>query len=498
MNAFDLAYSVGAVLLLPVWARKSRQDWRERLGHTSPLPPTSVSSAASSGSARNADGVSTNARPRILLHAVSVGEVNTLRGLVPLLARNAEVVISVGTDTGIARARAIFASEAPSIGVASAPRADAASGSVSQTSSQAIRIVRYPLDFSRCVNRFLDAVRPDVVGLVELEVWPNFVASCARRGIPIGVINGRLSSRSFKGYRCIRPIIGPTFSRLAFAAVQDEHYAQRFMHMGVPKDRVSVTGSMKWDSALDAMRLLGSSEGTGGQAITTSAAVSGATPVEFPGASELAAQMGIDRTRPLIVAGSTAEGEEALLHESCPTGVQLLCAPRKPERFDEAAAAMPGCARRSQTRTVAPKRTAVGTGLTPTGLGSNRVRDRFLLDTIGELRTAYALADVVVMGRSFGNLHGSDPLEPIGLGKATIIGPRFGDFATIVDALVEAGAIQIVNGGELRNVLSRLLNDPARRAEMARRGRACITQHAGATAKHAAILTRLTDPASTQ
>src|SRR5262249_32932799 len=149
------------------------------------------------------------------------------RGLVPeLVGRGAEVVVSVGTDTGIARARALFAGPGQG-GKPAAPLA---------------RVVRYPLDFSRSVRRVLDAVRRDVVGLVELEVWPNFVAECSRRGIPVAVINGRLSERSFKGYRRIRPFIGRTFRRLAAAGVQDEAYRERFVAMGVEPERCSVTG----------------------------------------------------------------------------------------------------------------------------------------------------------------------------------------------------------------------------------------------------------------
>src|SRR6185295_784617 len=111
--------------------------------------------------------------PRLLIHAVSVGEVNALRELVPLLTPRAQVIISVGTDTGIKRARELFTATCD--------------------------VVRYPLDASWAVKRFLDRVRPAAVGLVELELWPNFVGECGRRGIPVGVINGRLSERSFKG-----------------------------------------------------------------------------------------------------------------------------------------------------------------------------------------------------------------------------------------------------------------------------------------------------------
>lgn len=399
MNGLDALYLVLGGLTAPIWARKARGGWPERFGKIEPLPPP-------------------NDRPRILLHAVSVGETSALRHLVPLLTPHAHVVISAGTDTGLARAKDLYSAVAT--------------------------VVRYPLDFSWAVDRFLDAVRPDIVGLVELELWPQFVARCAARKIPVGVINGRLSARSFQGYRKIRPFIGRSFRRLAFAAVQDADYQRRFIQMGVHPDRCTITGTMKWDASV----------------ITDS----------VPGSAELAHELGIDVHRPLIVAGSTGPGEEALLHTACPKDVQLLCAPRKPERFDEAAAALPGCVRRSRTHTRP---------------GST---DRFILDTIGELRKAYALASLVVVGRSFGTQHGSDPIEPISLGKPTIIGPAYGDFATTVGAFLEAGGIVTTTPDDLGATLGRMLTDVEGSRAIAQRGRVCIRQHQGASQRHAELL----------
>jgi 3-deoxy-D-manno-octulosonic-acid transferase len=409
MNALDLFYAPLALVTAPWWARKPRAGWGERFGHSPEI-------------ADRPEG--TPPRPRLLLHAVSVGEVSALRELVPALERDAQVVLSATTDTGLARARDLFA------GVCD--------------------VVRYPLDFSWSVRRFLEAVRPDAVGLVELELWPNFVRACVERGVPVAVINGRLSERSFRGYRRVRAALRPTFARLALAAVQDGAYAARFIAMGVPADRCTITGSMKWDSARIAD--------------------------DAPGAAALARDLGIDRSRPLIAAGSTAQDEEALLHTACPPGVQLLCAPRKPEHFDDAAASMPGCRRRSRLR----PGTAPGPG-----------NDRFLLDTIGELRSAYALADVVVMGRSFGSLHGSDPIEPAALGKPVIVGPRMGDFASITQTLLDAGAILQVDRGSLASTIESLIRDPARRADLAQRARACIRANQGATERHRAMLIEL-------
>ncbi len=397
----DLVYVVLGLVTAPIWARRARGGWAERFAWRVDVEPPSGD------------------RPRLLLHAVSVGEVNLLAPLVDALGGEVDIVVSTTTDTGIARARATYAGRA--------------------------QVVRYPLDFSRSVRRFLDAVRPDAVALVELELWPNFVRACRRRGIPIGVVNGRMSARSFRGYRRLRLLLRPLFRALAFAAVQDETYAERFRAMGVAGDRCHVCGTMKWDAAV------------GG--------------VDAAVADELATSLGIDRTRSLVVLGSAGPDESALLHAlpALTPPVQLLSAPRRPEWFAAAARAMPGCVRRS------------------TGAG-DPASGRFLLDTIGELRAAYALADVAVVGRSFGGLHGSDPMEPAALGRPVVIGPAYDDFSTIVETMCSAGAIRVAAADALDGVLSELLGDAEARAEIGRRAAACVRAQQGAAARHATLL----------
>jgi 3-deoxy-D-manno-octulosonic-acid transferase len=412
----DLAYLLAALITAPFWLTrmirtgKIRTDWAGRLGGGPALAAPD--------------------RPRLLLHAVSVGEVNAVRLLVDALARGEEapeIVIASTTDTGFARAASLF--------------------------GEGHSVVRYPFDFSFAVWRFLRRVRPTVVALVELEVWPNFTAACARDRIPVGVINGRLTRRSAARYRCIAPLVSRSFRRLAFACVQDEEYARRFRQIGVEPERIQVTGTMKWDTAQIADRV--------------------------EGADDLARELGIDRTRRLVVAGSTAPDEHALLSAAVPEGVQLLCAPRKPEWFDQAAADLPGCARRSR-----------GERGSSTG--------RFLLDTIGELRLAYALADVVIVGRSFGNLHGSDMMEPVALGKPTIVGPAVGDFQATVDALLAGDGLVQTDRDGLAETVAALLDDPSRRAQLAANGRGVIRRHQGATARHVGLLLQLLQTPATE
>ncbi|MEX0774275.1 MAG: glycosyltransferase N-terminal domain-containing protein [Phycisphaeraceae bacterium] len=414
----DLLYGAGGAISSPLWGYrllrtgKWRTDWQARLGKCAPI---------------------SHDRPTLLIHAVSVGEVNLIRLLVDELHRRTHgawrIVIATTTDTGQARAQQLF--------------------------EPVHTVVRYPLDFTRSVRRFLDAVRPDVVALVELEVWPNFVGECARRGVPVGVINGRLSARSFRGYRKIAALLRPTFARLAAAAVQTDDYAQRFIHLGVPANAVMVLDTMKWDTAQLA------------------------EPQAVPGREELAAAMGIDRARPLIVAGSTAPGEERLLIDTSPKDAQLMLVPRKPERFDEVAALDRDMIRRTchpdgAAWPVAPR---------------SQDRRLFLLDTMGELRKAYSLADVCLVGRSFLGLYGSDPIESIALGKPTIIGTHHSDFQDTVDALRQGGGIEVSD--EPGAAAAALLADTPRAQRLAEGGRRVIAARQGATRRHADLLEQL-------
>jgi len=176
----------------------------------------------------------------------------------------------------------------------------------------------------------------------------------------------------------------------------------------------------------------------------------------------------------LIVAGSTGPGEEQMLIATKPPGVQFMLVPRRPERFEEVARLAPGIVRRTMSE---PGRAGPVPG------------DLFLLDTMGELRKAYALADVAIVGRSFRGLHGSDPIEPIALGKPTIIGPHHSDFADIVSAFRSAGGIDVTTEPCARAAQLLAARDEAN--AMAARGREVIHDHQGATQRHAALIREL-------
>ncbi len=409
---YDLLYAIGALVSSPVLAigllrtGKWRTDWKGRFGKTPALPE--------------------DERPTLLLHGVSVGEVNATRELVARLDRAGSppvrLIISATTNTGFDRARDLYGDRHP--------------------------VVRYPFDFSWMVGRFLDRLRPRVVALMELEVWPNLVQECRRRGISLVVINGRLSDSSFGTYRWARRWVRPMFEDLTAVAAQTEEYAQRFRDLGTPPGRVTVTDNMKWDT----VRLVD----------------------EVEGAAELGAAMGIDSSRPLVVAGSTGPGEEDLLIRDRPTDVQLMLVPRKPERFEEVARLAPAMVRRSER----PDGFA--------GEGGRDGADLFLLDTMGELTKAYALADVAIVGHSFVPWGGSDPIEPVALGKPTLIGPRHENFREVVSALEGGGGSRVTD--RPMEAASELLAAGDKARAMAEAGREVIRKRQGATERHAHLL----------
>ena len=205
---------------------------------------------------------------RVLIHAVSVGEIYAIRQLVEILQKDSfDVVISATTDTGFEQANKLF--------------------------GQQHDVVRFPLDFSWSVKRFFNRIKPNIVVLVELEVWPNAIEYATKRKIPVVVINGRLSERSFKMYKLAKPVLAMTFAQLHSIGMQNKVYENRVKSLGAQK--VSIDGNMMWDNALIKDTVEGS--------------------------SELAMEMGINLQKPLVVAGSTAPDEHLMLKEALPDGV---------------------------------------------------------------------------------------------------------------------------------------------------------------------------------
>ncbi len=396
----DLAFAAG----LAGYAAKRRLEGGGARGRRNGLRARDGTAAQV---ARRAPG------PRILLHGVSVGEVDALVPLARGLAgapQRPDLVVSAGTATGVRRARDLYVDLAP--------------------------VVRFPLDFSWMVRRFLESVRPDLVLLGELELWPSFMAECRRRGVAVGVVNGRLSEKSFRSYRRIRPLVRRMFADLAVASAQTALYRERFVALGAAPERTVVGGSLKWDAARRRP--------------------------DREAAEALARDLGIDGGRPLVVAGSTGPGEEEAIVRSRPPGCQLLLAPRSQDRWDEVAARIPGVIRRSRPGNRRP------------GSGSSHV---FLLDTIGELSLAYLLADAAFVGRSLGPMGGSNPLEPVALGTPTVTGPHHENFDEIVARLVAGGGLAVSR--EPMTVVARWLADPVAADRAARAGMEVVKRNRG-------------------
>lgn len=425
MNLFDLLYGLGLGISAPYWwlRRPTRQKvlaaLRQRMGHG--LPPPG------------------GAGPGILLHAVSLGEINATRALVADLRSavpGVRFLITTTTVTGWDRARQLY-DPAPDV-----------------------TLLRYPLDFSAAIDRMLDGFRPDVAVLMELEVWPNFVEQCVRRRVPVILVNGRLTEPSFRRYQRLGPLSRRMFQRLSAVAAQEMAYAERFAALGVPGERLTVTGTMKFDTAEVASSVHGD--------------------------QALASDLGIGLDQPLWVCGSTGPGEEALVLEvyrkllDAHPRLRLAIVPRHPQRFDAVAELIQSAGfpliRRSDRSSTATDSGAVILG-----------------DTMGELRRFYSLARVVFVGRSLVDLgprqHGSDMIEPAALGKCVAVGPFTGNFAEVVGALRAADAIAVVpDAAALHDKLHDWLTRPTVADEIGRRAQQVVGAQRGATGRHARLI----------
>ncbi len=370
--------------------------------------------------------------PLVVIHGVSVGEINAARPLVAALAPHARVAVAATTETGYARALELFTDDID------AP----------------VFATRYPVDTSAAVGRFLDALRPTMVVAMELELWPNLIKLAEKRGIPVVVANGRITTSSFAAYRRLGPLARPMFRGTTAVLAQDETYADRFRQLGVPGDRVSVVGSLKFDAAPESDHVEGAE---------SFAASLGLHPRQFGG------------TERVIVAGSTGPGEESMVLDTFERvtredqQVRLVLVPRHPPRFDEVADLI----RRRRSLTRRSTGDVVDGGVV-------------LVDTMGELRLAWSLADVAIVGRTLVDLgprqHGSDLLEPAALGKPIITGPFYGNFDAPTRALLEAGGATLVtdpNG--LHAAVAALLADGEAAQSSGNKAKQVVHEHRGAT-----------------
>ena len=433
INGYDIAWGALLGVSAPFWLlhRKARRKvgraLSERMGR-------GVSRDVSGGSA-------------VMIHAVSLGEIDATRALVRMLAAarpGLRFVVSTTTDTGFARGRELYGDD-PNV-----------------------TLIRYPLDFSPAITRVLDGVRPDVVVLMELEVWPNFLRHCQRRGIPVVLVNGRLTDASYRNYRRGKLLVAPMFRRLAAVCAQDETYAKWFVDLGAPPQGVSVTGTMKFDTAPPGD--------------------------DVPGATDLAAAVGL---RPgqaqgqerVWVCGSTGPGEERIVLRAYASlrvqfpDLRLVIVPRHPERFDEVADLV-----EKQERLPLLRRSAPGAGewgLPPVILG----------DTTGELTKFYSVADVVFVGRTLVDLgprqRGSNMIEPAALARPVVVGPFTQNFADAMRHFRAAGSVKVLpDGPSLERAVADILSAPAEAAAMGKRAQEVVRRQQGATARNVEVILR--------
>src|SRR6185369_553408 len=368
----------------------------------------------------------------IWLHCVSVGEVRAAQSLVRALLNtfpSTRLVVSTTTITGQKVAHEIFG-------------------------TQAAAVFYFPIDWAWTVRRALRVIRPSVVLIMETELWPRLFSECRTRKIPVALVNGRISDKSFRRYKWIQSFIGRVLGDLTLAIMQSPEDAKRIGALGVSEEKLRVSGNLKFDSANVAID----------QDLT----------------SKLRERFNFN-AGPLIVAASTHAPEEEVMlaafkrtRESHPDA-RLLIAPRHPERFQEVAGLLAKSgltwSRRSQPESARDAKS-----------------DVVLLDTIGELGAVYSLAALVFVGGSIAPHGGHNVLEPAAQGVCTITGPYTQNFAWITNAMLnEEALIQVPASAdfaaELSSIINQLLSDDRRRREIGARAKSVCLQNQGATEK---------------
>ena len=403
-----LLYVLLPLALLRLWWRGRRnpayrQRWRERLGRLPRLTDGDV----------------------ILVHAVSVGEAQAAQPLIRRLLADYphhQVLVTTTTPTGADQVRRLFDGE--------------------------VAHRYFPYDLPAVVQRYLDAVHPALVVVMETEIWPNLVAACDRRGIRLVLLNARLSSRSARGYGWVGSLTAETLRRIGAIGVQAAEDGKRFAAIGAPPDRIFCTGSMKFDVRLPA-------------SITEQAEV---------------LRLGWGMDRPVWVGASTHEGEDGkvldahqLVLERFPQAL-LVLVPRHPERFDAVADMVRNrgfrCLRRSQSAAAEP------------------ASEVYLGDTMGELPMFFASADAAFVGGSLVAAGGHNILEPAALGVPVVFGPYMMHFTTIADLFLEQGAARQIDDAEsLARVVIDWFGDPGERARFGDAGRRVVEGNRGALQK---------------
>ena len=402
-----LYYLALPLVLLRFWWRGRRAPaYRQRLGERLGFAPP----------------VQSGGQRPIWIHAVSVGETVAIAPLVErLLQRRPQrpILITTMTPTGAERVRSLFGDRVEH---------------------------RYcPWDLPDAWWRFFRRQNPALCVIVETELWPNMLAACAVRQVPVVLANARLSARSARGYKRVAGLTRPMLSRLSLVAAQTESDGERFVALGLPRERLQVTGSIKFDIRPD--------------------------PVQLEAGRQLRVQLGAHR--PVLIGASTHAGEDELLlrcwqqlRHSWPELV-LMLVPRHPERFADVQRLAQGYSEALCCRS---------SGVPPTADTAI-----YLGDTMGELMLMYAAADLAFVGGSFSGSGGHNPLEPAALGKPVVMGPDTFNFAEITAQLATAGGLyQVADEAALVRVCGDLIGSAERRVRAGEAGQRYLLASQGA------------------
>jgi 3-deoxy-D-manno-octulosonic-acid transferase len=384
----------------------------------------------------------------IWVHAVSVGEVLVARPLIAELRRRyprLRIFLSTTTLTGQKLAK--------------------------RDVRDVDGVFYFPFDWTVTVRRTLKLVRPRLFVMMETEIWPNLLRECRRRGVKTVVVNARISYRSYPRYRIVRPFFRRVLADIDHFCVQGEESARRLVDLGADPARVTVTGSLKFDS-LDL------------------------SPLEAPrgrpasGPARVLRFFRMSPNRPVIVAGSTLRGEEEAVIRAfnrvrtAGGNALLVIAARHPERFAE----VERLCRQEGLATV--RRTELPIDAEPRA-------DAVILDTIGELAQLYQIATAVFVGGSLVAAGGHNILEPAVFGKPIVFGPHMQNFGEIAEAFLRNGAaVQVRTERELEDTVVSLMNDPVRRARLGAAARALVEANRGAKDRTLAAIAAIMPPES--
>ena len=375
----------------------------------------------------------------IWIHAVSVGEVNAALPLIKkLTSENYRVSLSTTTLTGQQVARSAV--------------------------DPSVTLLYFPLDFKIICKTFLKKINPDAVAVMETEIWPNFLETARRSGIPVIFVNGRISDDSFNNYLRIAPLLKPLFKRITLMCMQSVIDAERIRAIGAPENIIRVTGNMKFDYTLkipdEKRQLQGSIKS-----------------ILMPGPDSL-----------LWVCGSTKPNEEEILSDiyiflkSQFPGLSLLIAPRHPHRGEEVAEIF----RSKGLKTI--QRSKIDTSPKKKSDHVNVL----VLDTVGELACIYEIADIVFMGGSLVPTGGQNIIEPAFLGKAILFGPSMSNFRETAEIFKEKkAALQADSPRELEEMLLRLLPNEAARTALGNNARQVLENNRGAVHRNLEAITSL-------